>query len=34
MSIRWGQAFLFFILGGFFGPWLLAMFSGKRKATA
>lgn len=29
--MQWGQAIIAFILGAFFGPWLLAMFGGKRK---
>lgn len=34
MSIQWGQAVLFFILGSFFGPMLLAMFTGGGKKQA
>lgn len=34
MGIRPVQAIIFFILGTFFGPWLLAMFHGKSKAAA
>jgi hypothetical protein len=32
--MRWGQAIIFFILGSFFGPMLMGMFSGKNKAPA
>jgi len=32
--MRWGQAIIFFILGTFFGPMLLALFTGKRKSAA
>lgn len=31
--MKWGQAIIFFILGTFFGPWALSLFSGK-KASA
>jgi hypothetical protein len=32
--MAWGQAIIAFILGAFFGPWLLAMFTGKNKSQA
>jgi hypothetical protein len=32
--MRWGQAILFFILGSFFGPWLMALVTGKGKSAA
>jgi hypothetical protein len=32
--MRWGPAILFFILGTFFGPMLLGLFSGKKKAAS
>jgi hypothetical protein len=33
--MRWGQGIIFFILGTFFGPMLLALFTGKgKKASA
>ena len=32
--MRWGQAIIFFILGTFFGPMLVGMFSGKNKQSA
>lgn len=34
MSVNWVQAFLFFILGTFFGPILLGMFGKKKQANA
>ena len=32
--MRWGQAIIFFILGTFFGPMLVSLFTGKNKASA
>lgn len=32
--MRWGQAIIFFILGTFFGPMLLGLFSGRSKQAA
>lgn len=32
--MRWGQAIIFFILGTFFGPMLLGLFSGRAKQAA
>lgn len=32
--MRWGQALIFFILGAFIGPWLLAMVTGGAKKQA
>lgn len=32
--MHWGQFILAFILGAFFGPWLLSLVTGKGKAAA
>jgi hypothetical protein len=32
--MRWGQVIISFILGAFFGPWLLSMVTGKGKQSA
>ena len=32
--MHYGQAFLFFILGTFLGPWILSMFTGKSRQAA
>lgn len=32
--MHWGQAIIFFLLGTFVGPWLLAMVTGKGKQSA
>jgi len=32
--IRWGQALIFFALGAFFGPWVLALVTGRNKQSA
>lgn len=32
--MHWGQAIIFFILGAFLGPWLLAKVGGAKKQAA
>jgi hypothetical protein len=34
LGIHWLQAFIFFFLGAFFGPWLLSKVTGKGKQSA
>jgi hypothetical protein len=32
--MRWGQVIIAFILGTFFGPWVLSLFGGKKQAAS